>query len=124
MLGALLALVQLLLIARVPVLDGLALDRVAAWHRWNGIACVALLVAHTVLIAVGYPIADGVGLSREAGRLLGDYSGVALATIGLVALVAVAVTSAIGLRRRLGRRARRAIHATASAAVAPAFSHH
>src|SRR3954454_8068364 len=49
MLGALLALVQLVLIARVPVLDELALDRVVAWHRRNGIACVALLVAHTVL---------------------------------------------------------------------------
>ena len=42
MLGALLALVQLVLIARVRrCLDGLALDRVAAWHRWNGIACLA-----------------------------------------------------------------------------------
>ena len=38
MLGALLALVQLLLIARVPVLDGIALDRVVAWHKYNGIA--------------------------------------------------------------------------------------
>src|SRR3954470_21827450 len=44
MLGALLALVQLVLIARVPVLDALALDRVVAWHRRNGIACLALLV--------------------------------------------------------------------------------
>jgi len=83
MLGALLALVQLLLIARVPVLDGIALDRVVAWHRWNGIACVALLTAHTLLIAAGYALADGVSVTREAGDLLGDYSGVALATAGL-----------------------------------------
>jgi ferredoxin-NADP reductase/DMSO/TMAO reductase YedYZ heme-binding membrane subunit len=123
MLGALLALVQLLLIARVPVLDGLALDRVAAWHRWNGIACVAMLVAHTALIAAGYALADGVGLPREAARLWSDYSGVALATIGLVALVAVAATSAVAVRRRLGRRAWRAIHVTAYAAVALAFAH-
>jgi ferredoxin-NADP reductase/DMSO/TMAO reductase YedYZ heme-binding membrane subunit len=123
MLGALLALVQLLLIARVPVLDGIALDRVGAWHRWNGIACVGLLVAHTVLIAAGYALADGIGLSREASRLLSDYSGVALATIGLAALVAVAVTSGLAMRRRLGRRAWHAIHATAYLAVALAFSH-
>jgi ferredoxin-NADP reductase/DMSO/TMAO reductase YedYZ heme-binding membrane subunit len=123
MLGALLALVQLLLIARVPVLDGIALDRVNAWHRWNGIACVALLVAHTVLIAAGYALADRVGIADEIGTLLGDYSGVALATVGLGALVAAAATSGMAARRRLGRRAWRAIHVTAYAGVALAFSH-
>jgi ferredoxin-NADP reductase/DMSO/TMAO reductase YedYZ heme-binding membrane subunit len=123
MLGALLALVQLLLIARVPVLDGVALDRVVAWHRWNGIACVSVLVAHTALIAAGYTLADGVSLTSEAGRLWDDYSGVALATIGLVALAIVAATSATAARRRLGRGAWRAIHVTAYAAVALAFAH-
>jgi ferredoxin-NADP reductase/DMSO/TMAO reductase YedYZ heme-binding membrane subunit len=123
MLGALLALVQLLLIARVPVLDGIALDRVNGWHRANGIACVALLVAHTVLIAAGYALEDGVDIAHEAGTLLGDYSGVALATVGLVALVAVAATSGLATRRRLGRRAWRAIHFTAYAGVALAFGH-
>jgi predicted ferric reductase len=94
MLGALLALVQLLLIARIPVLDGVALDRVNRWHRWNGIACLALLVAHTGLIAAGYALEDGISLARETGRLLGDYSGVALATAGLVLLVAAGATPA------------------------------
>ena len=70
MVGALLALVQLVLLARLPVLDTLALDRVNGWHRWNGIACVALLVAHTVLITAGYALADEVGLGREIGDLL------------------------------------------------------
>ena len=112
MVGALLALVQLVLLARLPVLDTLALDRVNGWHRWNGIACVALLVAHTVLITAGYALADGVGLGREIGDLLGDYSGVLIATIGLVLLVAVAVTSARAARRRLGRRAWHAVHLT------------
>ena len=93
MVGALLALVQLLLLARVPVLDEIALDRVNGWHRWNGIACVVLLVAHTVLITAGYALADGVGLGREISDLFGDYSGVLIATIGLVLLVAVAITS-------------------------------
>jgi ferredoxin-NADP reductase len=123
MVGALLALVQLLLIARVPVLDGIALDRVVAWHRWNGIACVSVLVAHTVLIAAGYALADGVSLTREAARLWNDYSGVAVATVGLVALGGVAATSATAARRRLGRGAWRAIHVTAYAAVALAFAH-
>jgi ferredoxin-NADP reductase/DMSO/TMAO reductase YedYZ heme-binding membrane subunit len=123
MVGALLALVQLLLLARVPLLAGIALDRVTTWHRWNGIACVALLVAHTVLIAAGYALADGIGLPREIGRLLSDYTGVALATVGLALLVAAAATSAAAVRRRLGGRAWRALHVTVYAAVALAFAH-
>jgi predicted ferric reductase len=123
MLGALLALVQLLLIARIPVLDEIALDRVNGWHRWNGIACLALLVAHTALIAAGYALDDGVSLAREAGRLLSDYSGVALATAGLGLLVAAGVTSARALRARLSRRAWHAIHLTVYAGVALGFSH-
>ena len=40
LLGAYLALVELLLLARLPVLDRLAgFDRLTVWHRWNGSAC-------------------------------------------------------------------------------------
>ena len=123
MVGALLALVQLLLLARIPVLDEIALDRVNGWHRWNGIACIALLVAHTVLITAGYALADGAGLGHEIAELLGDYSGVLIATIGLVLLIAVAWTSGTAVRRRLGRRAWHAIHVSAYLAVALGFSH-
>ena len=123
MLGALLALVQLLLIARVPALDERPLDRVNAWHRWNGIACLVLLAAHTALIAAGYALDDRVSLVREAGRLLGDYSGVALATVGLALLIAAGVTSARAVRRRLSRRAWHGIHLTVYAGVALGFSH-
>jgi predicted ferric reductase len=123
MVGGLLALVQLLLLARVPVLDEIALDRVNGWHRWNGIACVLLLVAHTVLITGGYALADGIALGREIGDLLDDYSGVLIATIGLVLLLAAAVTSAAAARRRLGRRAWHAIHLTVYLGIALGFSH-
>jgi ferredoxin-NADP reductase len=64
-----------------------------------------------------------VSLARETGRLLGDYSGIALATAGLVLLVAAAVTSARALRARLGRRAWHGIHLTVYAGVALGFAH-
>ena len=50
LLGAFLALVELLLLARVPVVDMLGLDRVGTWHRRNGTACLALIAAHTALV--------------------------------------------------------------------------
>ena len=123
LLGALLALVMLLLLARVPVLDGLPLDRVAAWHRRTGVSCLALLVAHTLLVTAGYALQDRARVLHEAGELLGDYSGVLPATVGLGLLVAVTLTSARAVRRRIGRRAWHAVHLTAYLAVALAFSH-
>jgi len=123
LLGAFLALVQLLLLARIPVLEAAGLERVAAWHRRNGTACLALLVAHTVLVTAGYALADRVSLVRETRDLLGDYPGVALATFALALLVAAVVTSVVAVRRRLGPRTWHAIHLTVYAAVALAFAH-
>jgi predicted ferric reductase len=123
LLGAFLALVQLLLLARMPVLDELGPERVGAWHRRAGIACFALIAAHTVLVTAGYARADGIPVQREVGDLLTSYSGVALATIALGLLVAVVVTSIVAVRRRLGPRAWHAIHVCAYLAIALGFSH-
>ena len=123
LLGAFLALVELLLLARVPVVDMLGLDRVGAWHRWNGTACLALIAAHTVLVTAGYAVADDAGVLDETGDLLSDYSGVLLATIALGLLIAVVATSVVAVRRRLGYRTWHALHVLAYVAVALAFSH-
>jgi predicted ferric reductase len=123
LLGAFLALVELLLLARVPVVDMLGLDRVGTWHRRNGTACLALIAAHTLLVTAGYAVADDTGVMDEAGDLLSDYSGVLLATIALGLLVAVVATSVVAVRRRLGYRTWHALHVLAYVAVALAFSH-
>jgi predicted ferric reductase len=123
MLGALLALVELLLLARIPVLDAFGMERVGSWHRLNGSACLALIAAHTVLITAGYALTDGVSVTREASDLLTGYSGVLLATIGLGLLVAVVITSIVMVRRRLPYRVWHAVHVGAYVAIALAFSH-
>jgi predicted ferric reductase len=123
LLGAYLALVELLLLARIPVLDALGLERMSRWHRINGVACLALLVAHTVLITAGYALDDGVALTREADDLLTRYSGVLLATIGLGLLVVVVVSSVVAVRRRLSYRVWHALHVSAYLAIALGFSH-
>ena len=60
LLGALLALVELLLLARIPVLDASGLERIGAWHRVNGTLCLALIGAHTLLTTAGYALTDDV----------------------------------------------------------------
>ena len=123
LLGAYLALVELLLLARVPVLDRLGSDRVGAWHRWNGASCLALIAAHTVLVTAGYALADDVGFLHELSDLLSRYTGVLLATIALALLIVVVVTSLVAVRRRLGYRAWHVLHLGAYVAIALAFSH-
>ena len=123
LLGAFLALVELLLLARLPVFDTISLDRVATWHRRNGTACLALIVAHAVLVTAGYALTDHVGFLGELGDLLSGYSGVLLATIALGLLAVAVATSFVLVRRRIGYRTWHALHLGAYVAIALAFSH-
>jgi predicted ferric reductase len=120
LLGAYLALVQLLLLARIPGLD---LERLARVHRWNGFACLTLLFAHTALIVAGYTVGDRIALWDEIGRLISGYPGVITATAGLVALIGVTVTSVVVVRRRLRYESWYFVHLYAYLGVALAFSH-
>jgi predicted ferric reductase len=120
LLGAYLALVQLLLLARIPGLD---LERLARVHRWNGFAVLVLLVAHAVLVTAGYTVGDRISLWDEIERLISGYPGVITATAGLVALIAVTVTSVVIVRRRLRYETWYFVHLYAYLGVALAFSH-
>jgi predicted ferric reductase len=120
LLGAYSALVQLLLMARIPGLD---LDRLVRVHRWNGFACPALLLAHAVLIVAGYTLGDRISLWDEIARLISGYPGVITAVAGLVALIGVTVTSVVIVRRRLRYETWYFVHLYAYLGVALAFSH-
>jgi predicted ferric reductase len=113
LLGAYLALVELLVLARGP--------RTSAFHRWAGHAVLWLLVAHTVLITAGYAVADDSGPLEQARRLIRQFPGVITATAGLGLLIGVAAASAV--RRRLRYETWYFIHLYAYLAVALAFSH-
>jgi len=124
LLGAYLALLQLVLLARLPPLERLVgFDRLTVWHRRNGKACLGLLLAHALLITAGYAVADGLGPVAELGRLISGYPGVITALAGLVLLVAVVVTSLVVVRRRLRYEWWYFIHLYAYLAIALAFSH-
>ena len=118
LLGAYLVLVQLLLLARIPWL-GFDLRL----HRWNGFACLALLVVHAVLVTAGYTLGDGIPLWDEISRLISGYPGVITAVAGLAALIVVTVTSVAIARRRLRYETWYFVHLYAYLGVALAFSH-
>jgi predicted ferric reductase len=124
LLGAYLVLVELLLLARLPVLDRLVgFDRLTVWHRWNGSACVTLLSAHAVLITAAYALADRISVPAEVERLVTGYPGVITAIAGLAMLIAVAVSSIVIARRRLSYETWYFVHLYAYLGVALGFSH-
>jgi predicted ferric reductase len=124
LLGAYMALVAVLLLARVPILERLAgFERLIGWHRSVARGCLALLIAHTALTTAGLTVGDRISLPREAGRLISQYPGVITATAGLVLLIAVGVTSAVIVRRRLRYETWYFVHLYTYLAIALAFSH-
>ena len=117
-------LVELLLLARLPLLERLlGFERLTRWHAWNGRVGLTLLVSHAVLVTAGYTIGDRISLPSEIGRLWSGYPGVITATAGLVILIGVVVTSVVAVRRRLRYETWYFVHLYAYLGVALAFSH-
>lgn len=100
--ASVLLLAQVVLMARVPVLEqAFGQDRLAHVHRWVGFMSFNLMVAHIVLITWGY---SGGSLPRWPGELWDltrTYPAMLLADAGFVALVLVVVTSIRAARQRL-----------------------
>ena len=126
LLGAYLALIQVLLLARLPWLDRVAgFDRLTVWHRWNGYACLTLVLAHTVMVVEGYAIDGRRSFFQEFWKMVdaGLFPGMVTATIGTILLVVVSVSSVVIVRRHLSYELWYAVHLTAYAAIALAWFH-
>ena len=126
LLAAYLALIQVLLLARVPWLERLVgFDRLTVWHRWNGFAVVWLAILHVVFSVWGYALMDRLSIGGELSTMLGGgiYPGMITATVGTALLLAVAASSAVIARRRLPYEWWYAVHLTAYAAIALAWFH-
>jgi predicted ferric reductase len=126
LIGAYLALVQVVLLSRLPILERLAgFDRLTQWHRWNGHLCIDLVIAHVVLQIQGYSMPTHRSFGGEFWTMVaeGAFPGMITATIGTVLLVAVAWTSFAIARRHLRYEVWYAVHLTAYAGLALAWFH-
>jgi predicted ferric reductase len=126
LLSAYLALLQVVLLSRLPWLERLyGFDRLTVWHRWNGHACIDLVVAHVVFTVWGYALLDRLPLSKEISTMLtgGVYPGMITATVGTALLIGVVATSIVIVRRRLRYELWYAVHLAAYAGIALAWFH-
>jgi predicted ferric reductase len=116
--------VVLVLMARVPAMErGLGADRLARWHAMGGRYTISLAVAHTLLIIWGYAVTAHTGVVSQTATLLTTYPDVLMATVAVLLLVVVGITSARAARKRLRYETWHFIHLYTYLAVALAFSH-
>jgi predicted ferric reductase len=126
LLGGFLALVQVLLLARLPFLGRtIGFDLLTLWHRWNGYLVIVLCVAHTVLAVEGRGMEVNLSFLDELWGLLAHdlQVGMVTATIGLALFVLVTVTSVAIVRRGLRYELWYWVHLTAYAGIALAWFH-
>jgi predicted ferric reductase len=119
-----LLLLQVLLMARIPLVErAFGQDRLARWHRWTGFTSFWLMIAHIVLITLGYAGAAHANAFAELWNMIWTYPGMLLATAGTLALVMVVVTSIRAARRRLRYESWHLLHLYAYAGVGLALPH-
>ncbi|WP_347405358.1 ferric reductase-like transmembrane domain-containing protein [Micromonospora sp. WMMD980] len=124
LLSADLMLIQVVLMARVPLLERrFGQDRIARWHRLTGFTSFHLLLAHVLLTVLGYAGTARQGMLAETWDLVVTYPGMLLATAALALLVLVVVTSVRAARRRLRYESWHLLHLYAYLGVALALPH-
>jgi predicted ferric reductase len=124
LLGAYLALLQVVLLARLPWLERMVgFDRLTRWHRWNGHATLWLVLIHVVTIVIGYAGLDRLGIWEEIKTLYTSYPGMLTASIGTALYILVVVTSIVIVRARLRYEWWNGVHITIYAGIALAWFH-
>ena len=124
LLAADLLLVQVLLMARVPVLEhAFGQDELVRLHRLVGFTSFNLMVAHVGLITWGYAAGQLSGTPAMFWDLTVNYPGMLLALAGTACLVMVVVTSVRAARRTLRYESWHLLHLYAYLGVGLALPH-
>lgn len=124
LLSADLMLIQVVLMARVPLIERrFGQDRLARWHRLAGFASFHLLLAHIVLTTLGYAGTAQEGVLAQFWLLVTAYPGMLLATAAFALLTLVVATSVRAARRRLRYESWHLLHLYAYLGIALALPH-
>ncbi|WP_405473506.1 ferric reductase-like transmembrane domain-containing protein [Paenarthrobacter ilicis] len=117
-------LLMLLLAARIPFIDNtIGHDRALEVHKWLGKPALYLMLAHGILLAIGYGAAEGLDPVSESISLWVNVPDMWLAFVSMVLFIAVVVTSLVAVRRKFPYEFWYAVHLLTYAAVGTAIPH-
>ncbi|MCF8529037.1 MAG: ferredoxin reductase family protein [Aquiluna sp.] len=124
LIGTSLLLVHMILIARVPWLERiLGLDKLTHAHKKLGKPILYLFVGHAVAAVLSYSISDQTDVAQTFFHLVIDFSDLLFATLGLLLMVAVVVSSINAARRNLSYEAWYLIHLLSYLSIFLAIPH-
>jgi predicted ferric reductase len=124
LLASFLLLVQVLLMARLPLLEqAFGQDKLARKHRIVGFTSFDLMLGHLVLITWGYAAGELTRTPATLWDLTTNYPGMLLGAAGTVCLVMVVVTSVKAARKRLRYESWHLLHLYAYLGVGLALPH-
>ena len=122
--ASVLLLAQVVLMARVPVLErAYGQDDLARKHRLVGFTSFNLMLAHILTVTIGYAGGGAAASPRMFWNLTVNYPGMLLALAGTLCLVMVVVTSIKLARRRLRYESWHLLHLYAYLGVGLALPH-
>lgn len=122
--GSYLSLVLLALAARIPALESaLGQDRLIAVHRQVGPWAVYLVAAHVVLITASRSLDAARNAFAELWTMITTEPWILAATVGVLLMCAVGVSSWWRVRSRMARGSWWTLHLYAYLAIALAFAH-
>jgi predicted ferric reductase len=119
-----LLLIQVLLMARIPFVERVyGQDELARRHRLAGFTSFNLMIAHIVLITLGYSAGSNAGVVSTFVEMVATYPGMLIATAGTLFLVLVVVTSVRAARAKLRYESWHLLHLYAYLGVGLALPH-
>ena len=119
-----LLLLQVLLMARIPWVErAYGQDELARKHRLVGFGSFTLMLAHIVLIVLGYAAGSNSSVLGKLWEMIASYPGMLLATAGTMALTMVVVTSIRKARAKLKHESWHLLHLYAYLGVGFALPH-
>jgi predicted ferric reductase len=122
--GGYLMLIMVVLVARLPWLERSAgQDRLVRWHRQVAPWAIGLIIAHVILITIGYAQAANSGIPSEVKVLITSYRDILAAVVGFGLLLLASVTSYRYVRRRMRYGTWWVVHLYLYLGLALAFAH-
>ena len=124
LLGSYLALVGLVLVARMPWIEkSVGHDRLVIWHRKLGPYSMYLVTFHVLLVILGYAGNDRVPMAIELWRMIFRYPWMLPAFVGFLFFAAAGITSYKKVRKNMSYETWWTIHLYTYLAIALAFMH-
>jgi predicted ferric reductase len=122
--GSYLMLILVVLVARLPWLESsVGQDQLVRWHRKVAPWALSLIIAHVILITIGYASAANSGVLAEIKVLITSYRDILAAVVGFGLLLMAGITSYRYIRRRMRYETWWVIHLYLYLGLALAFAH-